>query len=313
MQIRQLFAGCCLILAFSAFADTWRFAVLGDIPYSPRERQEMPAILDAIANDHPSFVVHAGDFKLSNARCSDDLFLDRKRLFDSSRVPFIYTPGDNEWTDCKNLLAGHFKETERLDRLRSIFFSKPQSLGQEKISVEQQSTRTPENLRWRLGPALFISLNVPGPNNNFGTGNQPSTEFSERNPVLVQWLKQGFESARQQRARALVIVMQGDPEFKHFNAGLGDRGYRELLETLLFETRRFPGQVLLIHGDTHWHRIDHPLRDPRTDMPLSNFTRLETFGYPFMGWIKVEIDDTNPAIFRFESIPYKPKNHGLWH
>ena len=127
-------------------------------------------MLDIIAAEHPDFIVHAGDIKSSNRKCSDKIFLDRYALFNSSSVPFIYVPGDNEWTDCKRLGAGHFRETERLYKLRELFFAKPFSLGKTRIPVEQQSTAFPEHLRWRLGPVLFVSLNVPGPNNNAGIG-----------------------------------------------------------------------------------------------------------------------------------------------
>jgi len=294
-----------LLTAGLAHAETWRFAVIGDIPYSRHERNEMPRMLENIAAAHPEFIVHAGDIKMSSDECTDELFVDRLQLLNSSSAPVIYTPGDNEWTDCRRLNAGHYDELERLNKLRTLFFSEPRSLGQRTIAVEQQSVKTPENLRWRLGPVLFLSLNVPGPNNNFGTGRKPSAEFLARNPILIEWLKQGFAIARQEHSAGIVIVMQGNPEFSHFAAGLGHSGYRELLETLLGETLNFPGQVLLIHGDTHWHRIDHPLSNRASGRRVENFTRLETFGYPIMGWAKVIIDSESPSVFRFESHAYE--------
>ena len=41
-----------LLLAWSALATagTWRFAVLGDAPYSRHERQEFPGMLEVIAD-----------------------------------------------------------------------------------------------------------------------------------------------------------------------------------------------------------------------------------------------------------------------
>jgi hypothetical protein len=87
-----------------------------------------------------------------------------------------------------------------------------------------------------------------------------------------------------------------------------------LLATLRRETLAFPGQVLLIHGDTHWQRIDRPLRDhdqhhrqagDADNRPIANFTRLETFGYPLMGWVKVIIDSELPQLFRFEVHPHR--------
>jgi hypothetical protein len=298
------------LVALSAQAETWRFVLIGDTPYSDYERRELPLMLEDIAAEHPDFIVHIGDFKSSAAKCSDEIFLDRRRLFNASRVPFIYTPGDNEWTDCKNLVSGHFGETERLNRLRELFFAAPFSLGQTALPVERQSAATPEHLRWRLGPVLFITLNVPGPNNNFdnfdnfGTSKEASPEFLARNPQVIDWLRQGFAAARREKSVGIVIAMQGDPSFKHFDAGLADSGYRQLLEVLRHETLDFPGQVLLVHGDTHWQRIDHPLRDPGTLERIAKFTRAESFGYPFMGWVKITIDNEDPALFRFEVRPH---------
>ena len=302
--MRRLLAAVALLVAVAAHAESWSFAVIGDTPYSDRERRELPALLEEIADEHPAFIVHVGDFKKSNARCSDEIFLDRQALFNSSRLPFFYVRGDNEWTDCKRVIAGHYDQLERLDKLRQLFFAEPRSLGQTTIALERQSDRWPEHLRWRLGPLLLVTLNVPGPNNNFGMRQSASEEFLQRNPAVIDWLKQGFAAARREQSAAIVIAMQGNPGLKHFAAGLGHSGYRELLETLRSETLEFPGQVLLIHGDTHWQRSDHPLRDPASGKPLANFTRLESFGYPFMGWVEVVADTQTPGLWRFEVRPY---------
>lgn len=295
-----------LLVAFAVQAETWRFTVIGDTPYSDYERRELPIMLEKIAEQHPAFIIHAGDIKASNAKCSDQLFFDRFALFNASAIPFIYVPGDNEWTDCKRLAAGHFSERERLDRLREIFFSEPFSLGKTRITVERQSAMFPEHLRWRLGNVLFVSLNVPGPNNNYGMGQESSPEFLARNPFVIDWLKQGFAHARQEKSAGIVIVMQGNPGFKHHAYGLTHWGYRELLDVLRDETIAYSGKVLLVHGDTHWQRIDHPFFDPATKKRVSNFTRLETFGYPIMGWVKVVIDSEDPSLFRFNVRAYNP-------
>jgi len=298
-----------LLLASGLHAETWRFAVIGDVPYNSYEESQLPLMLDDIAAEHPQFIVHAGDFKSSSKPCSDALFRDRRTLFDASQVPLIYVPGDNEWTDCRRLAAGGFDPLERLQKLRELFFATPRSLGRQALAVEQQPGAYPEQLRWRLGPVLFVSLNVPGSNNNFGHRKTPGPEYLARNPAVIEWLEQGFATARREKAAGLVIVMQANPGFKHAVAGLPHSGYRQLLETLRRETLAFPGQVLLIHGDTHWQRIDKPLRETKAStnnskeadkQPIANFTRLETFGYPLLGWVKVIVDSENPQLFRFE-------------
>lgn len=300
----------CVLFGFllfsTAHAETWRFVAIGDIPYSAYERSEFPAMLESIAAESADFIIHAGDFKRGNTPCGDDILRDRLQLFNTSKVPFIFVPGDNDWTDCKRLAAGHFDEIERLGKLRQLFFGAPYSLGQKKIPVEQQSVSFPEHLRWHLGPVLFISLNVPGPNNNAGMGQDASLEFLGRNPFVLDWIRQGFSLARREKSAGIVVVMQGNPGFKHFAAGYAHLGYRELLDTLRRETLNFPGQVLLVHGDTHWQRIDHPLLYSETSEPIVNFTRIETFGYPFMGWVTVIIDNKSSALFRFEVRGYKP-------
>ncbi|MBK7677240.1 MAG: metallophosphoesterase [Candidatus Accumulibacter sp.] len=303
--IKLLAAGFGLLLAWAAEAETWRFAVIGDTPYSDYERRELPRMLNDIAAEHPSLIVHAGDFKSSQQVCRDEVFRDRQALFADSTVPLVYVPGDNEWTDCRHPAAGHFDPLERLQKLRELFFAEPRSLGRKGLAVEQQAGGYPEHLRWRLGPVIFVSLNVPGPDNNFGIGRTPGDEYLARSPAVIDWLRQGFAAAHRARSAGIVIVMQGNPGFKHHAAGLTHAGYRDLLETLSSETLAFAGQVLLIHGDTHWQRIDQPLRDPTTRLPIRNFTRLETFGYPLMGWVKVIVDSEHPQLFRFEVHPYR--------
>ena len=93
--MRCLLAAVALLVAVAAHAESWTFAVIGDTPYSERERRELPALLEEIADQRPAFIVHVGDFKKSNARCSDEIFLDRQHLFNDSKVPLIYVPGDH--------------------------------------------------------------------------------------------------------------------------------------------------------------------------------------------------------------------------
>lgn len=306
LRLAALSVALCSLPAGHANAETWRFTLIGDTPYSNYERRQFPAMLEAITDESPEFIVHVGDFKASNARCTDELFADRHALFDASPLPFVYLPGDNEWTDCKRLAAGHYDENERLTALRRLFFAEPRSLGQKKIAFERQSADYPEHLRWRLGPVLLITLNVPGPNNNFGMKQTPSAEFLARNPQVIAWLRAGFANARAENRKGIVIFMQGNPGLKHFAAGLPHAGYRELLETLREETLNFPGQVLLAHGDTHWQRTDQPLRTTEGQRVV-RFTRTESFGYPFMGWTRIVIDDQNPALFRFEAHTWPPQ------
>jgi len=287
-----------------AGAETWRFALIGDTPYSDHERAELPKMLDAIADSHVDFVAHIGDIKHGGARCDDAVFEDRRQLFDSSRIPFVFIPGDNEWTDCERLSNGAYAPLERLDKLRSLFWPDQLSLGRRKLKLERQPGNTPEHSRFQLGPVLFVTLNIPGGNNNWGMTQEASAEFRVRNPVVIAWLKDSFALARRESLQGIVLLFQANPDFKHFSQGLAHNGYREFLSVLRDETADFPGVVVAVHGDTHHSRIDQPLRGEDGHI-LPNFTRVETFGYPFMGWTRGVIDTSNPPLFRFETHPWK--------
>lgn len=297
-----------LLVAFvpAAAAETWRFAVIGDTPYSDFERRELPRMLEAIADQGVDVVTHIGDFKSGQERCDDTLFEARRTTFEASRVPFVYLPGDNEWTDCERVSNGSYDPLERLQKLRSLFWRDDRSLGQRRIALEQQSPAYPEHARFRLGPVLFVSLNVPGWDNNFGPGAEPRSEFTARNGQVLNWIRGGFARARKEKLSGIVLLMQANPSFDTFARGLPNRGFVDLLELIRREILDFSGQVLLVHGDTHWQRIDHPLR-AATGGAIANFTRLESFGYPTMGWVKVVIDTDLPQLYRFEVHPWPPR------
>lgn len=302
--MKRLLALLALLLAQAAHGETWRVALIGDTPYSDYERRELPVMLGEIAATQPDLTIHVGDFKHGRALCSDALFADRRALFDAHPAPFVFVPGDNDWTDCGRLPAGGYQPQERLRKLRELFFAEPRSLGAKPLPVERQSADWPEHLRWRLCPVLFVTLNVPGGNNNRGQAAAPGAEFAARQPQVLAWLKAGFAKARRDNLAGIVVVMQANPAFAALAAGQPHNGYRELLETLRAETQDFAGQVLLVHGDTHWQRIDRPLRHAASGRALANFTRVETFGYPVMGWVQLFIDSGEAGLFRFVVHPH---------
>lgn len=303
---------CLATLLFAwatlAGAETWHFGLIGDVPYSPYERAELPIMLSRITDSQVDFIAHVGDFKNGQDRCDDSLFEDRYRLFNSSRVPFIYLPGDNEWTDCERLSNGAYDPLERLGKLRNLFWRDRFSLGQKKLSIERQSGKFPEHSHFRLGPVLFVTLNLPGGNNNYGKAGEAGPEFKGRNPVVLAWLAESFALARREKLSGIVLLFQANPGFKHFSQGLAHEGYREFLEKLQAETMNFAGQVVVVHGDSHMSRIDHPLRDAQGKR-LTNLTRVETFGYPLMGWTRGTIDTDAPTLFRFETHAWPNKGY----
>jgi hypothetical protein len=80
-------------------------------------------------------------------------------------------PGDNDWTDCWGATAGtlpYSDPEERLNFVRVLFFSTDRSLGRQTLRLTRQTADGyPENVRWKVGPVVYLGLNVQGSNDNF--------------------------------------------------------------------------------------------------------------------------------------------------
>ncbi|WP_296443892.1 hypothetical protein [Rhodoferax sp. UBA5149] len=302
-----------LSLAVPASAQPVSFGLFGDMPYSRWERQHLPDLLAEMDSEDLAFVVHDGDIKSGSSLCSDDVLRDILGVFQASKTPLVYVPGDNEWTDCHRGNNGGYDPLERLDKLRELFFVGDGALGQRPLPLERQSrdpafARYRENVRWEAGGALFVGLNLPGSENNFhGTtrGGGPVPEFVARSAANRAWLAQAFALARTKKLAGILIVIQADPEFEEASQGRPRPGYRDFLTQLREETQAFAGPVVLVHGDSHRQQINQPMRDPVSQQVVKNFTRVETFGYPFFGWVKATVDAADPQVFRFSPRPWR--------
>ena len=95
----------------------------------------------------------------------------------------MFTPGDNDWTDCDRPSNGGFNSLERLDHERQVFFSttarsaarRRSSRSADRADLprlglrhEQRRTRPPcvENRRWTFKDVTYATLNVQGSCNN---------------------------------------------------------------------------------------------------------------------------------------------------
>ena len=290
--------------------------LFGDTSYSQRERELLPDLMAEMNSEDLAFVIHDGDIKSGGSLCSDAAFLDILGVFSASKHPLIYVPGDNEWTDCHRRSNGSYDPLERLDKLRALFFPDDKTLGQRQFQLLRQSQDPAfaayrENIRWEAAEVVFVGLNLPGSDNNYdGTqrGSGPSNEFLQRSPVISLWLTQAFARARTIQAVGLMVVIQANPDFEAAAAGKANPGYEDFLNQLRKETISFAGQVVLVHGDSHQQQINQPLRNLSTQEVVANFTRVETYGSPWMGWIKATVDATDPKVFSFEARPFQAKS-----
>ena len=296
-----------LTLALQAQAERLGFGLFGDTPYTDYERRQLPLILDEMGQANLAFAIHDGDIKNGASRCDDTTYRDILAVFQAAPLPLIYVPGDNEWTDCHRLLCGKYDPQERLKTLRSIFYADDNSLGQRTIVLERQSTQAEfaayrENVRWEAGGALFVALNMPGPDNNVGHAD----EFEPRDRANLAWLSDSFRLAREKHLAGVLIAIQANPVIEADNEGVTKPGFKAFFDLLRDELNRFEGQVVLVHGDTHSMQINRPLKQRKTHVPINNFTRVETYGSPFLGWIRATVDTSDPQVFRFETRPWRP-------
>jgi hypothetical protein len=284
--------------------DAFSFAVLGDTPYSDAEEVRYLEMLRAIDREPLAFVIHVGDF-IGGTPCTDAVFERRRRQFDESVHPFIYTPGDNEWADCRGARRGRMDPHERLARLRRLFFTDRSSLGQRRIQTLAQDQcidpapagcrcpAHPENRFWSHAGVRFVTLHVVGSDNNFGVDAASDAEVRCRDEANALWLEQAVRASERSQTRALVIAMQANPWYSKKPV------YEALLRQVADSARRLRKPVLLVHGHTHTQRVDTPFKDS-LGHPVPGLTRMETYGSPFVGWVRVTVNPDDPEVFTFE-------------
>jgi hypothetical protein len=303
-------AALAVLVATPAMAQPFTFAAIGDTPYFlPADYQRFERLIDGINRRGPAFTIHVGDIKSGSTRCTDEMFLTVADYFTTFEGPLIYTPGDNEWTDCHRANNGGFDPIERLAKIRSLFFRDDMSLGKKRLKLTQQSAdpkfrKFVENARWSHNNVAFATLHLIGSNNNLQRDRAAVEEYLERNEANLAWLAGAFAEARSQNRAALVLSIQANPYFeKHPDER---SGFNDFLAGLERETIAFGRPVLLIHGDTHYFRIDQPLTVGPQKRRADNFIRLEVYGERDVHGVLVTVDPADgvsPFAFRPLLVP----------
>ena len=248
------------------------------MPYSQPQANLLDGLIDQMNAERLAFVVHVGDITSGLGPCGDEWLQARQKQFARIRHPFVLLPGDNEWTDCHR---SGFDPLERMARWRSLFCSSiPLKFFQ------RQEGKFCENVRWEADDVVFVGLNVPGSNNNLP---ENPAENAERMRAVFAWLDEAEALARTRDG--LVVLMHADPFIAR---RFGADGYAELRERLRRLGRAMPGQVLLVHGDTHQFRDDEPLPGLR---------RVEVHGSPHIRWARARIERGGELLFRVEPYP----------
>jgi hypothetical protein len=299
-------------------------AIIGDTPYSADQIANFPNDIAAINADAAvSRVVHLGDIKSGSTQCTDAYFASIRTRFDAFADPLVYTPGDNEWTDCHRANNGSYNPLERLAKIRADFFDvRGQTLGQE-VPIEAQSGATLENVVWSQAGAEFGVINVPGSNNSLlpWTGNSGPTpeqlaEVRSRTSADLRWIDRIFAAARADDAAGVFVGMQADMFSDEATAG-----YDQIVDRLAVQAHQFHKPVVLFEGDSHLFRVDHPFTpgDPlygKYDIPVDapNLTRVVVQGSTNCphAYLRLHVDPTSEAVFSGQNVllPLSPACDG---
>lgn len=291
------------------------FAVIGDIPYTPAQLAALPGWVDQInADPKVAFTVHVGDIKAGSSPCTNDYFRTVRGIFDRFRGPLIFTPGDNEWTDCHRTPAGEFDPLERLAALRSIFFTTAgRTLGSAPLQVASLSALgMPEIVSWRSTGVSFAALHVVGSDDGLrpwsGRGERTVTaaqraEQTARSAAVRALVDTTIDSAAQANDRAVVFFLQADMFAAGEEEATDLTAYRPLVQTLAAAAGRYSGPIYLVNGGSHTFAHTRPLESGSewlpaygVDLPAPSIIRVAVDGSDrATGWLRLSLPAEDPA------------------
>jgi hypothetical protein len=360
--MKKLFASTAVIaavlfpLAASAHDDapfdphsdqTLTLAVFGDWPYNLVLLDSAHLLIDSVNSDPKvSRVLHVGDIHSGSMPCTGAGLNPLPAgsnpswnqgiyaVFEQFKDPFVYTPGDNEWTDChktKELSSG--APLNELTAVRNLFFSNPgETLGlRTKRVLTQAEHFSPvhptdaqfvENVMWEESRVVFVTVNLPGSNNDGLKWTAPFTdetartrEAAQRTLADIRWLEAAFRKAEEDDARAVLIGTQADmwdpSQVAAGGDGLGN--YSVFVHELASLALHFRRPVLLINGDSHVFEADRPLADPSSPTGMihgtpavPNLTRITVQGSTNAPaeWLRLTVDPRTPEVFSWENVVY---------
>lgn len=276
-------------------------AVIGDTPYGSAapggpqapDGTAFPNLAYTVnADADVSLVVHLGDTKSGSTSCADTYYDLVKDWFNGTNGkgpgladPLVYTPGDNEWTDCHRANNGGFVPTSngglpsgRLEVLRSKYFAAPGvTLGagaprviDSQASVPAHSTFV-ENTKWVDANVQFGVVHVVGSNNGAlpwftQVGQTPQTpaqvadqtaELAARKAAALAWIDAIFDDAVANNRAGVMLGMQADMWDVFPGSALGQ--FDDIVTKIAQRSVAFGKPVLVMQGDSHIYKVDKPL------------------------------------------------------
>ena len=240
---------CYALIASHAHAENGKLtlAIIGDWPYSLDLVAAAPLLIESINWDpHVSLVLHVGDIHSGSMPAR----VPACCLFPLART----LPGTSRSSRCSasSRIRSCGAPLKELASVRNLFFPHPgYTLGGRKKRVLSQAemdgpahptdAQFVENVMWKESHVVFVTLNVPGSNNDGLPWSAPFTdeaarlkEVAERTAADLRWLELAFAWANHDQARAVVIGLQADmwDPAALVSGGDGLSGYTDFVKRL---------------------------------------------------------------------------------
>ena len=238
----------CLVrlTACTPSQQPYEIAVFGDVPYSSSAATKYERMIDDINAGTTNFSVHVGDIGPGTSSTCTNATVDTETArFDTFTRPLVYTPGDNEWTDCgsagcaarlhpQHRLPGQRHQVPGTDDDDARVAGLVGISGERPVAPGTRHLRHPPHGR-RQGQLQATGSTIPaGPPRSPGSG-RPSPR-----PRLGD--------------KGVVLLAQVDPKFSDPTPPSTAPCTRRCARR-----SNFGGQVLFVHGDGHDYISDRPL------------------------------------------------------
>ncbi len=327
-------------------------AVMGDWPYNKLLLDNAYLLRNSINSDPSKItrVLHLGDIHSGSMPCTSAGILPpiatsdpgwNQAVFAEFQYflqPLVYTPGDNEWSDCqKTKEKSSGAPLNELASVRQLFFTQPnRTLGglggvyAQPVKTQgglfdpnfPQDAQYVENKMWETNRIVFVTVNMPGSNNDtlpwaapFVNVAAQADEVAKRTAADIRWLHSAFVLATKLRAKGVVIGLQADmwDPAALVAGGDGLSAYKPFVQALADESVAFGKPVLLFNGDSHVYGKDQPLADPSSPtgkvfntQAVTNLMRVTVQGSTTAPaeWVRLTVNPRSKDLFTVENVPY---------
>jgi len=203
---------------------------------------------------HSDFIVVNGLRPRSEA-CGDGMYQRRKHLLEESGKAVVIALAARDWAECRSE-SGESAAQERLNHLRGLLFDGDHAARTKKLPLVRQSAAArfrdhPENASWEHHRILFATINLPSNNNHYLSAAGRNYEFEDRLVSNRAWLQRLFSQAKRHKMRAIVLFADANPLVVPMRANNRPEkrdGFAEVRKQLQTLAARFPGRILLVHG-----------------------------------------------------------------